>query len=735
MLEFSKEDMLKFVDIIRSDIKKGNKAALFYDDFIVSLLSSYSGVEIKDINIPKSIAELKRGDVKPGRVIIPPNRKPEVQGIPYWRATSEEGALAHGLGLVDGNRQTPCDLLIGDKFIHSILGGATGHGKSVTLNSLIITACIEYPPWELNLYMSDAKRVEFLAYANSDHIPHIRNIAATGDADYIISMLQYCYQDMLNRNAYFSKVGVKNIKSFRKKTGLTIPQVWIVMDEFQAMFKGAKRKAAKINNLIDGFARLGRNTGHHLILASQELGDDLDKGMLGNIGVRMCLGCQVDKVSNAVIGNNGAVSNYNKKGRLVLNTSPGLTGEAGKVNNVTIHSPFLPDTPIPKGGGANYNTIFDYMTLLKGVGESLLGDEPLFELASYDEDSLYNENEFLEHIKGKCSLRKILLGEPSFILENPDREPWFSIKLKEDLKENIMIYSPLKAGRDRLVYALVKNFEDMKARGGRASHKLLMCTKTGHEINLAKPEEEPKYLDWDNLCDGKFLYRSSTDVGSLQMKLVINRKLLVDCDSFAFSPGIEFDKLFDKIEQDIEDVDVTLPDFTNDLDKRRFVAIVDYLSKKEVQKLMSFAPRDRAQIIATAAASFNGYKGTFAKMGKDKQILSSMFVPTFMWFIDLNEMSGLNINQLGEFAQMMKIGPEYGVYFIVTVSTLSGKSEYIDGFKHYLCNSLDYRDQNILKATDDYPDTVSDVLSVYYNPKLEGERAYKFKHIQFTKEI
>lgn len=108
-----------------------------------------------------------------------------------------------------------------------------------------------------------------------EDMPHIKSIAATDDADYIISVLADLEREMSLWNNIYVDNDVKNISDFRKKTGLCIPRHVIVIDEFQTMLKKAGKKSNEIMRILYSFAKLGRNTGFHLLLASQEIGSDI----------------------------------------------------------------------------------------------------------------------------------------------------------------------------------------------------------------------------------------------------------------------------------------------------------------------------------------------------------------------------------------------------------------------------------------------------------------------------
>ena len=166
------------------------------------------------------------------------------EDVPIWfESTMEQAYLRFGYKNLDARYIS--DVALSMECIHGFLGGSSGHGKSVTMNAMICGLCMEYAPWELEIHLSDAKIVEFKKYGVNHRIPHISTIAATSDSDFVVSVLQSAFDKMQMRNKIFGSVGASNLKSFRKKTGLALPRVVIIMDEVESTFKFAGKKALK----------------------------------------------------------------------------------------------------------------------------------------------------------------------------------------------------------------------------------------------------------------------------------------------------------------------------------------------------------------------------------------------------------------------------------------------------------------------------------------------------------
>lgn len=293
-----------------------------------------------EIKIPKDNKYLLQGDFEPEYVIKLDQPPMMDDGTPFWFNNSmNQCYLRYGYKNLDARKIS--DAKIDMEYIHSFLGGSSGHGKSVTINSMLGSLFHEYAPWELEVHMSDAKIVEFKKYGIKHRIPHIKSIAATEDADFVISVLTRCVREMNERGKIFGAVGASNLKNFRKATGLAMPRVLIVMDEVESTFRLAGKQAALIAGAIDDFARLGRAAGYHLYMATQNMSSDIPASAIGQIRNRCCLGSN-EKTSNGVLANAGASNNFGRIGRLIVNTEV-MNGGDTEPHNVQYQTPFIND--------------------------------------------------------------------------------------------------------------------------------------------------------------------------------------------------------------------------------------------------------------------------------------------------------------------------------------------------------------------------------------------------------
>ena len=190
------------------------------------------------------------------------------------------------------------------KLPHMLIAGTTGSGKSVCMNSLILSLLYKARPDEVRLIMIDPKMVELGIY---NGIPHLY-VPVVTDPKKAAGALQWSVVEMLKRYRLFSEVGVRDIDSYNKhcqSTGeSTIPKVVIVIDELADLMLVASKE---VEESICRVAQMGRAAGMHLIIATQRPSADVITGLMkANIPSRIAFAVSSAMESRIILDQGGA---------------------------------------------------------------------------------------------------------------------------------------------------------------------------------------------------------------------------------------------------------------------------------------------------------------------------------------------------------------------------------------------------------------------------------------------
>lgn len=190
------------------------------------------------------------------------------------------------------------------KLPHLLIAGTTGSGKSVCMNSLIISLLYKSRPEELKLIMIDPKMVELGIY---NGIPQLY-IPVVTDPKKAAGALQWAVVEMLKRYRLFSEHGVRDLDSYnehKKAAGEEIlPRVVIVIDELADLMMAASKD---VEESICRVAQMGRAAGMHLIIATQRPSADVITGLMkANIPSRIAFAVSSGLESRIILDQQGA---------------------------------------------------------------------------------------------------------------------------------------------------------------------------------------------------------------------------------------------------------------------------------------------------------------------------------------------------------------------------------------------------------------------------------------------
>ena len=190
------------------------------------------------------------------------------------------------------------------KLPHMLIAGTTGSGKSVCMNSLILSILYKSTPEEVRLIMIDPKMVELGIY---NGIPHLF-VPVVTDPKKAAGALQWAVVEMLKRYRLFSEAGVRDLGGYntlKKSQGEpTIPRVVIVIDELADLMLVASKE---VEESICRVAQMGRASGMHLIIATQRPSADVITGLMkANIPSRIAFAVSSAMESRIILDNAGA---------------------------------------------------------------------------------------------------------------------------------------------------------------------------------------------------------------------------------------------------------------------------------------------------------------------------------------------------------------------------------------------------------------------------------------------
>ena len=225
--------------------------------------------------------------------------------------------------------------IIGDlaSMPHLLIAGTTGSGKSVCINTIILSLLYKHTPEKCKFILIDPKMLELSTY---EGVPHLLCPVIT-EAKKAASVLGWVVKEMENRYKLMTREGVRNIDSYNTKHKLPMPYIVVVVDEMSDLMLVAGKE---IENYIQKLSQMARAAGIHIIMATQRPSVDVITGTIkANFPTRISFQVTSKIDSRTILGEQGAEQLLGKGDMLYMSSANRI---------VRIHAPFVSDNEIEK---------------------------------------------------------------------------------------------------------------------------------------------------------------------------------------------------------------------------------------------------------------------------------------------------------------------------------------------------------------------------------------------------
>jgi len=279
---------------------------------------------------------------------------------------------------------------------HLLIAGTTGSGKSVCINTIIVSLLYKLNPDLCKFILIDPKMLELSTY---EGIPHLLTPVIT-DAKKATSALAWTVKEMNNRYKLMSKVGVRNIDGYNSKHKLKMPYIVVVVDEMSDLMLVAGKE---IENYIQKLSQMARAAGIHIIMATQRPSVDVITGTIkANFPTRVSFQVSSKIDSRTILGEQGAEQLLGKGDMLFMSSANRI---------IRIHGPYVSEQEIEKiantlraQGEPNY---IEEITIQESKENSTSQNDDVA-------DELYNQAIEIIKAEGKASTsflqRKLQIG-------------------------------------------------------------------------------------------------------------------------------------------------------------------------------------------------------------------------------------------------------------------------------------------------------------------------------------
>ena len=216
---------------------------------------------------------------------------------------------------------------------HLLIAGTTGSGKSVCINTIILSLLYRHTPDKCKFILIDPKMLELSTY---EGVPHLLCPVIT-EAKKAASVLGWVVKEMESRYRLMTKEGVRNIDGYNLKHKLPMPYIVVVVDEMSDLMLVAGKE---IENYIQKLSQMARAAGIHIIMATQRPSVDVITGTIkANFPTRISFQVTSKIDSRTILGEQGAEQLLGKGDMLYMSSANRI---------VRIHAPFVSDNEIEK---------------------------------------------------------------------------------------------------------------------------------------------------------------------------------------------------------------------------------------------------------------------------------------------------------------------------------------------------------------------------------------------------
>ena len=281
---------------------------------------------------------------------------------------------------------------------HLLIAGTTGSGKSVCINTIILSLIYRHTPDRCKFILIDPKMLELSTY---EGIPNLLCPVIT-EAKKAASVLGWVVKEMENRYKLMTKVGVRNIDGYNSKHKTFMPYIVVIVDEMSDLMLVSGKE---IENYIQKLSQMARAAGIHIIMATQRPSVDVITGTIkANFPTRISFQVSSKIDSRTILGEQGAEQLLGKGDMLYMSSANKIT---------RIHAPFVTEEEIEKVNNfLRSQAEPDYVEEVLEFSEEADKDTINSELSSKDE--LYQSALEIVKNEGKASTsllqRKLQIG-------------------------------------------------------------------------------------------------------------------------------------------------------------------------------------------------------------------------------------------------------------------------------------------------------------------------------------